>query len=516
MNDKGTYMTRRPIYVGPLLTVLCLFAVVILFWPTFRDLLGIGGTGGEFTHRIFVIPIFFVIVWGLRDNLAEIPIRPFWLGNIFIAASGLLWLVGELSLIRIFTETAVMVMVPLAVLSVLGYRWLWETSFPLFFLLFAVPVRGPLVDWQVNLTAKFTHLGLLASGFPVHREGPFFEVPSGKWSIAEACSGIEYLSACMMFTVLFAWTMFNSTRKRVIFVIGGVLVGICGNWLRAYLTILIAHLSDNRFLRHGHGTFGWVMFAVLLFAYCWIGWRYRDREASASPVPDEHGNHRPSPDTATPQNSKGPMLVAAIVIGVMAAWPLVSHLYARTQPNLKVNVPALVLRAGWKAVNTPVTDWKPMLVNPSLENLQTFEKNGKKVGVFIGIFSNQTWNSKLVSSVNHFIAPESARWSLIHRTTDNTRFLGKSLDVKTGIILGDARIMARQWYWVHGVSTASDIQAKIEQLRARIDGRADISAWISVYATVDSTGEFASATLDEFMRDMGQSLAGALTASTQP
>ncbi len=510
-------MTRRPTYVGPLLTVMCLVSVVILFWPTFRDLLGIGSTGGEFTHRIFVIPIFLVFVWGLRDNLAEIPIRPFWPGVILIAASGLLWLVGELAFIRIFTETAVIAMVPLVVLSVLGYRWLWETSFPLFFLLFAVPVRGPLVDWQVNLTAKFTHLGLLASGFPVHREGPFFEVPSGKWSIAEACSGIEYLSACMMFTVLFAWTIFNSTRKRVIFVIGGVLVGICGNWLRAYLTILIAHLSDNRFLRHGHGTFGWVMFAVLLFAYCWIGWHYRDRETSASSTPDEHSDHRSSTDTATPQNSKRVMLLAPIVvIGVMAAWPLISHFYARAQPHLKVDIPALTLRGGWKAIDTPLTDWKPTLVNPSLETLQTFEKNSKKVGVFIGIFSNQTWNSKLVSSVNHFIAPESERWSLVQRTTDNTRFLDKSLDVKTGIILGDARIMARQWYWVHGVSTAIDIKAKIEQLRARVEGRADVSAWISVYATVDSTAEFATATLDEFMRDMGQSLIDALPTTTQP
>ena len=470
---------------------------------------------GEFTHRIFVIPIFFMAVWGLRNNLAVIPMRPFWLGVIFIAASGLLWLVGQLAFIRLFTETAVITMVPLVVLAVLGYRWLWETSFPLFFLLFAVPVHGPLVDWQVSLTAKFTHLGLLASGFPVHREGPFFEVPSGKWSIAEACSGIEYLSACMMFTVLFAWTMFNSTRKRVIFVIGGVLVGICGNWLRAYLTILIAHLSDNRFLRHGHGTFGWVMFAVLLFAYCWIGWYYRDRQISAKPLPDEHRDHRSSTDAASPPSSRRLRFVAPIVVvGVLAAWPLISIICARAQPHLKVDIPALALRGGWKAINTPPADWKPTLVNPSLENLQTFEKNGQKVAVFIGIFSNQTWNSKLVSSVNHFIAPESARWSLVQRTTDNTRFLDKSLDVKTGIILGDGRIMARQWYWVHGVSTANDIHAKIEQLRARVDGRADVSAWISIFATVDSTAEFATANLDEFTRDMGRSLADALTAST--
>ncbi len=509
-------MSGRPIFVGPALTVMCLLSVVLLFWPTFRILLGIGEMGGEFTHRIFVIPIFFVAVWGLRTNLVAMPIRPFWPGVIAIAAAGLLWLVGELTFIRLFTETAVIFMVPLAVLSLLGYRWLWETSFPVLFLLFAVPVRGPLVDWQVNLTAKFTHLGLLASGFPVHREGPFFEVPSGKWSIAEACSGIEYLSACVMFTVLFAWTMFNSTRKRVIFVIGGVLVGIGGNWLRAYLTILIAHLSDNRFLRQGHGTFGWVMFAVLLFAYCWIGWHYRDRETSANAPPKANEDDRSARDLAIPNRSKLLRLAApVVVIGAMAAWPLINLLYASTPSNMKLDVAALAPRGGWKAIEAPPIDWKPTLVNPSLESVQAFEKNGQTVGVFVGIFSNQTWNSKLVSSVNHFIAPESPRWSLVQHNTDKTQFLNKRLEVKAGVILGDKRIMARRWYWVHGFSTANDIQAKIEQLRVRIAGRADVSAWITVFAVVDSTPEATAAILDEFMRDMGRSLADALPFSAK-
>jgi EpsI family protein len=205
-----------------------------------------------------------------------------------------------------------------------------------------------------------------------------------------------------------------------------------------------------------------------------------------------------------------------VVIGAMAAWPLINLLYARTPLNMKFNVPALTPRGGWKAIESPPTDWKPTLVNPSLENIQAFEKNGQKIGVFIGIFSNQTWNSKLVSSVNHFIAPESPRWSLVRHTIDKSQFLDKPLDVKAGVILGDKRVMARRWYWVHGVSTADDMQAKIQQLRARIDGRADVSAWISIFAVVDSTTEVSAALLDEFMRDMGRSLADALPASAQP
>ncbi|MBL0125782.1 MAG: exosortase [Betaproteobacteria bacterium] len=145
-----------------------------------------------------------------------------------------------------------------------------------------MPVHGPFVNLQVDLTAKFAHCGLSSTGIPVHREGPYFELSSGKWSIAEACSGIEYLSACMMLSVLYAWTMYTSTRKRLAFIAGAILIGICGNWMRAYLTICIAHISDNRFLRNDHGTFGWILFAALLFMYCLLGWYFRDREGSGS------------------------------------------------------------------------------------------------------------------------------------------------------------------------------------------------------------------------------------------
>ena len=506
-------MSPRPLAIGPLLLVVSLLAVTLIYWPTFRDLLRIGTSDGELTHRIFAVPIFLVTVWSLRVELATLPIRAFWPGLLCVAAAGFLWLVGQLSFIRLFTDTAVILLVPLVVLTVLGYRWLWASSFPLFYLLFAVPVRGPFVDLQVAMTAKFTHVSLIASGFQVHREGPYFELPSGKWSIAEACSGVEYLSACIMFVVLFAWTMYNSTRKRLLFIAGGILVGIGGNWLRAYLTIAIAHLSDNRFLRHGHGTFGWILFAVMLFMYCWIGWYFRDREAAArmSAIPAPKVGKLTSLSTAFPF-----MAAPVVVLLTLAIWPVIGSWYVNIDANRSVEVRTISPQAGWLAVEKSPTDWTPALVNPTVERVQYFEKNGRLVGVYIGIYAGQTWRSKLVTSSNNLIAPESARWSLVEQGTRVATYLEKQLQVKTGVILGGSRIMARQWYWIYGVSTSNDIQAKMEQLRARVDGRTDVSAWITVFAIVDSTKETTSGTLDEFTRDMGVALEKSLALSTTP
>ncbi|MBL0125781.1 MAG: EpsI family protein [Betaproteobacteria bacterium] len=127
------------------------------------------------------------------------------------------------------------------------------------------------------------------------------------------------------------------------------------------------------------------------------------------------------------------------------------------------------------------------------------------------MFANQSWTSKLVTSVNQFVTSETGRWNLVSRGVTRTAYLETPLQVKTGVILGaGARIMAWQWYWVHGESTASDIQAKLCQLRARLYGNDDISAWIAIYTNMDPSSEVANSTLNEFMQGMGSSLEQAL------
>ena len=63
---------------------------------------------------------------------------------------------------------------------------------------FAVPVGEFLLPVFMEWTADFTVLALRLSGIPVYREGLQFVIPSGNWSVVEACSGIRYLIASLM------------------------------------------------------------------------------------------------------------------------------------------------------------------------------------------------------------------------------------------------------------------------------------------------------------------------------
>ncbi len=509
-------MTARSHLFGPLIVTAIIGALIGGFWLTFSNLVGLSENAEASAHTIFVLAAFAILLWGARSELATLPIQSFPLGIIGLLIAGFVWLAGELVFARVLTHVGIVAMIPMTILTVLGYRWLSALSFPLAFLLLAVPLGGSLVPTLVDWTAAFAVSGLQVSGIPVHREGAYLIVPSGAWSVADSCSGIAYLRTVTMLAILYAWSMYRSFFKRIAFIVGGIVIGITGNWLRAYLTILIAHISDNRYLRDDHAAFGWVLFALLLFVYSAIGYRYRDGEQDAAMGKVQTATTGiAEPKKITTATLK---LVAVLlaVITAIAIWPTIQRMLQNSTQSAPVEIADIASTHGWRSVNTPAVPWTPTLTNPSRQRVQSFEKDGRRVDVFVGVFQNQTWASKLVTVVNGFALQENPRWSLAVRGTANMSFSNQPLDVETGVVLGNGmRILAWRWYWLNGLATASDSRAKMTQLAARLRSLPDKSAWVSVYADATASPAEAAALLDEFMRDMGASVQQSLTATTQ-
>lgn len=508
-------MARRKLIFGPLFVAAIFAAIVCVFWPTFYALIDLAGTQADnYTHRTVVIPVFFALVWSQRFELAALPIRSVWWGLAGLLGAGSVWLTGELVFARVLTDLAVIAMVPMAVLTVLGARWLVVLAFPLAFLLFAVPAEGVLVPSLVNWTAKAVFMSIQTSGVPIYREGAYFVIPSGGWAVADTCSGIKHLTTSVMLGVLYAWSMYRSTRKRIIFFGGVLIVGIVGNWIRAYLTMMIAHVTDNRLLRDDHYTFGWILFAIFLFGYGWLGWRFRDIQNEEIPVDQTASAIDPAESEGS---SRLQVIVAtALMLASLAAWPLFEMVLLRSQQYRAMDIADIVPQRGWSRVDKRSVEWTPELKNPRRERIQSFEKDGSQIEVFAGIFEDQSWNSKLVTSANQLVGSDNPRWSLADRGSAHTEISGESLDAKTGVLLGRGdRILAWQWYWIDGTFSGSDIQAKVRQLLARIQGRGDSSAWIAIYSKANASPDAAAKVLEGFVHDMGDSLERALIMSTQ-
>ncbi|MDE2615048.1 MAG: exosortase A, partial [Burkholderiales bacterium] len=272
---------------GPaLLTWALLVAVLLLlFRDTATSMVGIWYRSETYAHAFLVPPIVLWLVWRLRARLAALAPRPAPLALVPMAGACLLWLLGELAGVNAASQFALVLMLVLTVPLVFGTAVTRVLMFPLAFLFFCVPVGEFLTPVMIDRTADFTVAAIRASGIPVYREGNQFVIPSGNWSVVEACSGVRYLIASFMVGTLFAYLNFRSLRRRLAFVAVALVVPVVANWLRAYMIVMLGHLSGNRLaVGADHLVYGWVFFGIVILAMFMIGARFAESpDAAAAP-----------------------------------------------------------------------------------------------------------------------------------------------------------------------------------------------------------------------------------------
>ena len=286
-------MTSQTLTVGPvasvwrapLLAFIALLAVVLgLCYATAEAMVQIWLRSETFTHAFVVPPIVLWLVWRQRDALRLMTPRPCVWALLPLAGAAAAWLLGNLVWANSVSQLAFTAMLVLAVPVVLGVQVTRALAFPLAFLFFAVPVGEFLTPVMMQWTADFTVMALRASGIPVYREGLQFVIPSGNWSVVEACSGIRYLMASFMVGSLFAYLNYVSTKRRLAFVAVSLAVPILANWLRAYLIVMLGHLSDNKIATGvDHLVYGWVFFGIVILAMFFIGARWAEPPLAVAP-----------------------------------------------------------------------------------------------------------------------------------------------------------------------------------------------------------------------------------------
>ncbi len=367
--------------------VLLLVWVLAVYGHTTYLMVSTWNNSVTFTHGFVVIPIVLYLLWRQRSALTAIEPRPFFPALLGIAAAGAAWLIGDRLSVNSVAEFAMMAMVPLAVWAVLGTQTLKALLFPLAFLFFAVPFGEFLVPPLMNWTADFAALAIRASGVPIFREGNFLTIPTGTWSIVEACSGIRYLIASFMVGCLFAYLSYRSPGRRIAFVAASLAVPIVANWVRAYLIIMLGHLTNNRLaVGADHLVYGWIFFGIVMVLLFWIGakWREDDRPQT---VP-----MRPLATAAGPVSNRRPIWIALVsVLAVTAVWPLLESQHASgSSPASSPALDHIPGRDGWTAATEAISNWRPDISGASSELTQTFGKDRAPVGLFVAFYSGSS------------------------------------------------------------------------------------------------------------------------------
>jgi exosortase A len=473
-----------------------------------------------FAHAFLVPPISLWLIWRQRERLALLTPRPQpWLIVPMLVVAGV-WLLADIMLVNAAAQFALVALLILAVPAVLGLQVAHTILFPLLFLFFAVPFGEFMLPQMMEWTADFVVFALQVTGIPVYREGMHFVIPSGNWSVIDECSGVRYLMASFMVGTLFAYLNYRSYKRRAIFMAVSIAMPIVANWLRAYIIVMLAHLSGNKIaVGVDHILYGWVFFGIVIMIMFFVGARWSEPDEAAPEVPAGAGLAAAS---GLQQQRVSTLAIAATA----AVAILLPHLGLRgLQRAESAAAPATFvlperIADTWAATGgEPV--WTPIFVNPSLEAKRVYRGPEDTVGVHVAYFRGQGPDRKLVSSLNVFTPMRGSNWNQLSTSTREATVDGRPLAVRSVELLDNAEsapgvrrhLVAWRLYWVDGRWVGSDVQAKLYGAASRLGGQGDEGAALVIYA--DSGSVAAShATLQAFM-DSNASRLGALLQQTR-
>jgi exosortase A len=493
------------------LIALALLAPFLLYLGTVRSIVSVWNSSETFAHGYVILPISLWLVWRRRENFSLYPPKPWAPALVLLGLLGAGWLAAQLGEVQVVSQYTFVAMFPVAALALFGPRLAGSLAFPLLFLLFAVPFGEIFVAPLIQFTADFTVWAVRATGIPVLRSGTRFELPTGSWSVVEACSGVRYLISSITLGCLYAYLTYRSTARRVLFVGLSVIVPIIANGLRAYMIVMIGHLSGME-LATGvdHIIYGWLFFGLVMFVMFWIGSFWRE-DTAATPAP---ATAAAAAGTSAARTAGTPPRLPAMVIGVLlvcAFWPALALVGERANHN-----PAPVRLADVAVTAPPAADfadWKPFYMAPDARFHGAYQAGSVPVSLTILYYRNQNPDKNLISSMNRLTGYEDA-WHEVEGTSRLETVAGTPVTLHEGILrTPQGALMVWSFKWVGGHYTGSDYVGKLWQAANKAMLRGDDGAAVMLAVPYENDRERARAALHRFLAEQGPALDQALAAT---
>jgi exosortase A len=509
-DTSETRLTWRFALLG-LILVLAAFSVA--YAGTLEALVATWRGSDTYAHGFLILPISLWLIWEKRAGLQEASPRPTAWPVLLMLPAGGLWLVAHLVDVMVVQEYAFVSLVILAIWALVGTAVARYLAFPIGFLLLAVPVGEGLTHPMMNLTADFTVKLVRLSGIPVYRDGTFFSLPTGDWSVIDECSGIRYLLASVTLGVLFAYLTYSTLWKRIAFVGFSILVPVVANVLRAYLIVMIAHLSDMR-LATGvdHLIYGWVFFGIVIAIMFAIGAIWREPMDQNPPTWD-----------VVPSSGRGGLVgVSAAVVAAAVLWPVLALVLDRGPEGgvvLPVPLTAPAPETGWQVVPDKLWSWRPLVANADGEYQGFYQGTTGPVGLYLAVYRIQREDAEVVNERNQMVAMRDPQWSDKETSVRELGLPSGTFAVNQSRItsrVGDRKLLVWNWYHIGEVNTGNPYLAKLAEAGYRLIGQHRPGALVVVSAPYQNSADEAARVLEDFIVAMLPAIEAEIARAVAP
>lgn len=510
----------RHIPSGWWLVLVALYVVVVmlLFYDTAASIVSIWMRSQTFAHGFLVVPISLWLIWRRREELALIPPKPQPWVLILIVGGGLAWSLASMVDVLIIQQLSLVGILITGIWALLGTRIVRNIVFPLGFLFMAVPMGEELIMPLTNLTADSAEYLIRATGVPLLREGNFLTLPTGKWSVVEACSGIRYLIASITLGLVYAYIAYRSWWKRAIFVIASIVVPIAANSFRAYGVVMIGHLSNMKYgVGADHLYYGWILFGIVMLLLFWIGSFWEDNSSIPRASRDEATAREP---TTPSVSSAAPILLIALVVAALGPTLLWAMSRADTSVDL-AELQAPLATGSWQAATDPDWGWAPNQLGADRELEHYYRKDEDQVGLFLSQYLSQEQGVELVDGAQPWRTGRTG-WHVRNRDSLSITFDAGSSSVRIEeaiVASGQQQLLVWTWYRIDGSYTTNQYLAKLYEARQQVfQGYREGSRWFLATPIGElAAGEAparARALLQEFLQDHQSSIEHALDSHT--
>lgn len=430
-------------------------------------------TSQTFTHGYLVFPIFLWLVWRKRETLVALNSAPEWRAVPLVAFFGICWLISGLAGIQVGEHAAFVLMLMCTIWATVGSSITKAIQFPVLFLFFLAPVGQELVPYLMEFTADLTVWAIRISGIPIFREGLFFSLPSGNWSVVEACSGINYLISSISLGSLYAYLSYSCNKTRIIFMLIAAVLPIIANSVRAYIIVMLGHFSDNKIATGvDHLIYGWLFFGIVMFLLFSIG---RMIQNSAN------DNSKPQP--LTPQNVpvnneslRQRLLLLVTVCIVAGAWPVWANYIGSGETRLPENASFAsdLLPRSTQSIGTlssTATQWQPHMSGHDIRlDVEYDFSESQSVRAMAFVYGDQYQGKEMISSSNVLVRSQDEDWrsagSSHKRITSSS---GVEIQfVETRLRSNKERLVVWHWYKIGEHTTSNPIFVKVQELLGKL------------------------------------------------
>ena len=222
----------------------------------------------DVSHGPFVPVVAAYILWQRRAELASTEWKANYYGLFLVGWGIIQFLIGSIGAELFLQRTSLLVTLTGIILTLGGTKVLKIFGFPLFLLVFMIPLPKVIygrITLPLQLFASARAADMLdLIGTPVFREGNIIEVGGGKLDVVEACSGIRSLMALSFLSLVYGFFFDNKPWMKWLLLLATIPIAIAANASRVAITAVLTNVNPELARGAFHEMEGFLVFAIAI------------------------------------------------------------------------------------------------------------------------------------------------------------------------------------------------------------------------------------------------------------